>query len=117
MMRNLLLVVCTALLSSGLTLELTYNATVISIPLHYCFVNNNTVREKTGFKAQLTIVENNGDWIVINNGTTDLLLLTTNVTDCEVYNPSIVLYTLLTVIYRVYNHFISCIHYYSTLVL
>ena len=100
MMRSLLLVVCTALLScdSGLTVEVTYNDTVISNPLDYCFVNNNTVREKTDYKIQLTILEDNGDWIVINNGTTDLLLLPTNVTDCEVYNPSIVLYAVQTVI-------------------
>ena len=100
MMRSLLLVVCTALLScdSGLTVEVTYNDTVISNPLDYCFVNNDTVREKTDSKAQLTIVEDDGDWIVISNGTTDLLLLTTNVTDCKVYNPSIILYAVQTAI-------------------
>ena len=93
-MRTLLLVLCTALLScdSGLAVQVTYNDTVISNPLDYCFVNNNTVREKTDSKAQQTIVEDDGDWIVINNGTTDLLLLSTNITDCEVYNPNIIVY-------------------------
>ena len=102
MMRTLLLVLCTALLNgdTGLTVEVTYNVTVISNPLDYCFASNNTVREKIGSKAQLTIVEDDGDWMVINNGTTHLLqnLLTTNVTDCKVYNPSIALYAVLTVI-------------------
>ena len=58
----------------------------------------NTVRDKADSKTQLTIVEDDGDWIVINNGTTDLCLLSTNITDCEVYNPSIVLYAVQTVI-------------------
>ena len=71
---------------------MTYNVTVISNPLDYCFVNNNTVRENTDIKAQLKIVEDDGDWIVINNGTTDLLLLSTNVTDCEIYSPNIIVY-------------------------
>ena len=100
MMWTLLLVVCTVSLScdSGLSVEVKYNVTVMSNPLDYCFASNNTVREKTDSKTQLMIVEDDGDWIVINNGTKDLLLLSTNITDCEVYNPSIVLYTLLTVI-------------------
>ena len=99
-MRTLLLVLCTTLLScdSGLAVEVTYNVTVILNPLDYCFASNNTVREKTDYKTQLTIVEDNGDWIVINNGTTDLFLLSANVTECKVYNPSIVLYAVQTVI-------------------
>ena len=95
-MWTLLLVLCTAFLScdSGLAVQVTYNVAVISNPLDYCFVNNDTVREKTDSKAQLqlTIVEDDGDWIVINNGTTDLLLLSTNVTDCEIYSPNIIVY-------------------------
>jgi len=100
MMRTLLLVLCTALLScdSGLTEEVTYNDTIILNPLDYCFASNNTVREKADSKTQLAIVEDHGDWIVINNGTTDLLLLSINVADCKVYNPSIVLYVVQTVI-------------------
>ena len=93
-MRSLLLVVCTTLLScvSGLAVKVTYNVTLISNSLDYCFVNNNTVRKKTDSKAQLTTVEDDGDWIVINNGTTDLLLLSTNITDCKVYNPNIIVF-------------------------
>ena len=76
-MVSLLLALCTAMLSceSGLAVEVTYNITVISNPLDYCFASNNTVKKMTDSKAQLTILQDDGDWIVINNSTTDLLLM------------------------------------------
>ena len=94
MMSSLLLVLCTAMLSceSGLAVKVTYNDTVISNPLDYCFASNKTVKKMTDSKAQLTILQDDGDWIVINNGTTDLLLFCTNVTDCEIHNPNIFVY-------------------------
>ena len=65
MIRIWLLVLCTALsFNSGLVQaeeEMTYNDTVISNPLGYCFASNNTVGKKADSKAQLTIVEDDGD--------------------------------------------------------
>ena len=93
-MKTLLLVLCTTLLccESGPAVEVTYNDTVISNFLDYCFASNNTVKKMTDSKAQLTIVEDDGDWIVINNGTTDLLLFSINLTDCKGYNSNTVVY-------------------------
>ena len=98
MLRNLLSVILIGLLGFGgipsvLTVEVTYNVTVIPNPLEYCFVNNYTLRRNNDPSTQLIIVDDTGDWLVANNGT-DLLLFSTNVSDCEDddYNPNVVIY-------------------------
>ena len=97
MSRSLLSVIWIGLLGFGgipsvLTVEVTYNITVIPNPLEYCFVDSYILRRVNDTNTELIIVDDTGDWLVVNNGT-DLLLLSKNLPDCEddVYNPSIVI--------------------------
>ena len=85
------------------------NFTVISNPLDYCIATNYTI------KAELIVVKDNGDWMMINNGTTNLILFPTNITDCEGYNPNIIIYAAQNIIGCVVILLFSCMYYNSTL--